>query len=176
MRRRSRNAVSVGQAVLLKASEAGGACRRRASSGGFLRRGAVGSAATLARRGGLAAALLSLALFGCATWKEKEASITGTVTCRQLIPIPTNAVVEVRLIERSGGQATLAECKMPAPRQWPIPFVLKCDLKRLAAGQQCAVQGSILVEGKPWMVTDTVNHFMEWGRIAHAEVFLQPTR
>jgi len=117
--------------------------------------------------------LLSVALLGCATWREREALIVGTLTCRQLVSIPTNAVVEVRLVERSEGQATLAETRMPAPRRWPIHFVLKYDPRLLTAGQQCAVQGSILVEGKPWMVTDTVNHFMEWDRIARAEVIVR---
>lgn len=123
--------------------------------------------------------LLSLlALGGCITTRvEKMETITGTVTYFQRIAMPPGAVVEVKLVEaHKGANKTIVEKKITSPGQVPVPFTLVYNPKEMPPGRKYAVQARILADGKPWYVNQTVNHQMRNGRIAHADIILQPAR
>jgi putative lipoprotein len=121
--------------------------------------------------------LLSLlASGGCATTPvEKMETITGTVTYFQRIAMPPGATVELKLVEvRRGSNKTIVEKMIGNPAQVPVSFTLAYNSKKMASDRKYAVQARILVDGKPWYVTQTVNHQMRNGRIAHADIILQP--
>lgn len=118
-------------------------------------------------------------LSGCATVEERTAQVRGTVTYRQRLAMPLNASVEVRLVDVTGGAdpaPVVAETTFRPAGQVPVAYVLSYPVSALQSGRQYAVQARILVDGRPWMVTATVNHVMDWGRIARADVVLQPAR
>jgi len=127
----------------------------------------------------LVAVLLVLLASRCTTRPvEKMATLTGTVTCPQRIALPPDAVVEVKLVEvhGGGGNKTIVEKRISNPGNVPVSFSLGYDPKMIHPGRQYAVQARILSDGKPWYVTQTVNHQIRNGRIAHADVILQPAR
>lgn len=127
----------------------------------------------------LAAVLLSLLTSGgCTTNRvEKMETITGTVTYLQRIAMPPGAVVEVKLVEtHKDTNKTIVEKKISRSGQVPVPFTLVCHPKQVRPDRKYAVQARILVDGKPWYVTQTVNHQIRNGRIAHADIILQPAR
>ena len=125
------------------------------------------------------ALLLSLlASEGCTTTRvEKMETITGTVTYFQRIAMPPGAVVEVKLVEaRKRKNKTIVEKKVMNPGQIPVPFTLAYTPKEMPPGRKYSVQARILVDGKAWYVTQTVNLQMRNGRIAHADIILQPAQ
>jgi len=119
-----------------------------------------------------------LATGGCsATRIEKMEAITGTVTYLQRIAMPPGAVVEVKLVEtHKGANKTIVEKKISRPGQVPVPFALGYPPKEMRPDRKYSVQARILVDGKPWYVTQTVNHQLRNGRIAHADIILQPAK
>ena len=126
----------------------------------------------------LVAMLFLLLASGCATPPVKKMEvITGTITYFQRISMPPGAVVEVKLVEiRKGSNKTVVEKMISNPGQVPVSFTLAYDSKETAPDRKYAVQARILVDGKPWYVTQTVNHQIHGGRIVHADVILQPAR
>ena len=127
----------------------------------------------------LAVLLLSLlASAGCTTTRvEKMERITGTVTYFQRIAMPPGAVVEVKLVEvHRRKNKTIVATKMTSPGQVPVPYALVYNPKEMRPDRKYAMQARILVDGKPWYVTQAVNQQMPNGRIAHADIILQPAK
>ncbi len=111
--------------------------------------------------------------------RVRFATINGTVTSRPPMVVPANAVVEVQLFAIEGGASAkrgVASASLSNPGEMPIKFQLSYPVGAYRAGTQHAVEARILVNGQPWMVTETVNHFMADGRIVGAEVVVRPTR
>jgi len=129
-------------------------------------------------RDSLVALLITLLAAGCTTARvEKMETTTGTVTYLQRVAMPPGAVVEVKLVEaHKGANKTIVERKITSPGQVPVPFTLAYPPKKMRPDRKYAVQARILVDGKPWYVTQTVNHQMRNGRIAHADIILQPAQ
>jgi len=126
-------------------------------------------------------AVLLLSLFasgGCTVTRvEKMETITGTVTFFQRIAMPPGAVVEIKLVEaHKRKNKTIVEKKIMNPGEVPVPFTLDCTPKKMPPGRKYSVQARILVDGKAWYVTQTVNLQMRNGRIAHADIILQPAQ
>jgi putative lipoprotein len=123
----------------------------------------------------VALSLSLLASGGCTTTRlEKMETITGTATYFQHIAMPPGTVVELKLVEaHKGKNRTIVEKKITNPGQVPVPFTLVYNPKQMRPDRKYAVQARILVEGKPWYVTQTVNHQMRNGRIVHADIILQ---
>ena len=123
--------------------------------------------------------VLLMLLAGCASPapQSKMATLTGTVTYRQKIAMPSGAEIDAKLVRLPGpgyGERVIAENRFAVPGQVPISFSLTYDPRLLEPGCQYAVQARILNRGKAWMIPMTVNHLMEGGRITHAEIILQP--
>jgi len=88
-------------------------------------------------------------------------TVTGTVTYRQRIALPPNAVVKVRLqdVSRADAPAVLLDEQTVSTngKQVPIPFTLKYDRAQLQPTHTYAVSAQILVDGKlQW--TSTTRH------------------
>ena len=127
----------------------------------------------------LVALLLALlASGGCTTTRvEKMETITGTVTYFQRIAMPPGAVVEVKLVEaRKRKNKTIVATKITSPGQVPVPYTLVYNPKEMRPDRKYAMQARILVDGKPWYVTQAVNQQMRNGRIAHADIILKPAQ
>jgi putative lipoprotein len=122
-----------------------------------------------------AARLLLLAtvatLAGCAIWGDEQpagprAEVTGTVTYRQRIALPPQAMVRVSLndVSRADAPAELIARATIAThgRQVPIAFALPYDPSRIDPGAQYAVDARIESEGRLLYVT-TQRHLVITG-------------
>ena len=75
-----------------------------------------------------------------------EATLAGTVTYRQRIALPPDAVAEVRLEDDAGG--VIAQTTVPAAgRQVPLPFALRYDRSRIVAGADYRLHARIREAG-----------------------------
>lgn len=69
-------------------------------------------------------------------------TLSGTVTYRQRIALPPDAVATVSLQDDAGG--TIAETRVPADgRQVPLPFSLQVDRARIVAGADYRLHAKI---------------------------------
>jgi putative lipoprotein len=104
--------------------------------------------------------------------------VTGTVTYRQRIALPPNAVIAVTLsdISRQDVPAdVLAEAEIPsAGRQVPIPFRIAYPLGRIDPRHTYAVRARILVEGRMTMTSTTVIPVLTRGAPAQVEILVSP--
>ncbi|WP_424814264.1 YbaY family lipoprotein [Roseococcus sp. YIM B11640] len=112
----------------------------------------------IGRRGVLAAAM-AMAAEGAQAQAETRV-LTGTVTYRERMALPGDAVVEVQLLDvsRVGAPAqTLAEVTIPQPGQVPARFILTYDPAQIEAGHTYALRARILVQSQLWFTT-TAHH------------------
>lgn len=100
----------------------------------------------------LGAALLGVGLWGCAPAAETVASaeaarpptVNGTVTYRERIALPPDAVVRVRLVALGDPSVPLAEQAFEGDgRQVPIPFSLPLADVALDAARRYAVRAEV---------------------------------
>ena len=93
--------------------------------------------------GGLAVAALLAAAYGCS---ESAATVSGTVTYRERIALPPDAVLEVALVDVSRADApakVLGRQAIESPGQVPISFVIEYDPADIQANHTYAVQARI---------------------------------
>lgn len=96
--------------------------------------------------------------------------LSGTVTYRQRIALPPDAVIDVSLVDVAKMDApsrTIGSVRVPAQgRQVPIPFELRYDADRSSAPSEYAVQARIEDgQGRLLFITDTRNPLPASGRI-----------
>jgi putative lipoprotein len=105
-------------------------------------------------------------------------NVTGTVTYRQRIALPSSAVVIVHLQDvylPDAPSPFLAEYKTTlGGRQVPIPFTLKFDPTKIDPKHPYAVEASILVHGKLRFTNDTAYLVLTQGHPAKIEMILVP--
>src|SRR5258705_6386813 len=81
---------------------------------------------------------------------DQHGVVTGTVTCRQRIALPRQAVVQVQLLDVSKADApaiVIAEQTIePKGKQVPIPFSLNYAPAQIKENYRYAVQAKILLE------------------------------
>lgn len=81
-----------------------------------------------------------------------QASVTGTVTYRQRIALPDNAIVQVQLLDvsRQDAAATVLgeQTITPNGKQVPFEFEIPYDPAQIQAGHSYAVQARITVGGQ----------------------------
>lgn len=90
------------------------------------------------------------------TPEPEPGKVTGTVTYRQRIALPPDAVVEVSLIDVSRADApaiVLDRQSIKPTGQVPIPFVLSYDPGSIKPTNTYAVQAKIIAEGKLWFMS-----------------------
>ncbi|MGH7132772.1 MAG: YbaY family lipoprotein [Phycisphaerales bacterium] len=120
-----------------------------------MKRGTMGVLATAVGLAALAG--------GCATEDMPPAldKLTGTVTYRQRIALPDDAVVQVRLLDVSRADApslVLSEANIETKGwQVPVPFVVHYDPAMIDPRLSYAVDAKILVNGQiRWLNTARV--------------------
>ena len=115
--------------------------------------------------GGAASLVLSFGLVACALTGQQTAApapglsgtVTGTVTYRERIALPPDAVVEVVLLDvsRMDVAATILAQQVIGPKQQvPIPFVLDYDPTAIDTRMSYAVRATIKRGDKLLFVTD----------------------
>jgi putative lipoprotein len=108
------------------------------------------------------ATLLAGLLFNCdgsAAPTGQEGLVRGTVSYRERMALPPDAIVDVWIADvspRIVAQVLLAETTVPTGgRQVPIPFELRYDPSRVVADHDYAVKAAIRSAGEILFATDT---------------------
>ena len=105
-----------------------------------------------------AIAVACLACVGSGTAGAVQGAIVGTVTYRERIALPPNAIVEVKLVDDTIADTVaqvIAETRVQTGGQVPIPFRLEFDPSRITAGRSYALRARILVDDRLWFLTTT---------------------
>jgi len=126
-----------------------------------------------------ALALLSI-LAACHTAPGPDAEatrVTGTVTYRERIALPANAVVHVELSDVSREDAAavvISERDLTGAGQVPIPFALPYDAAAIVPGRDYAVRARINVDGRLMFTTETAVRVITGGHPQQIEIVLHP--
>jgi len=129
------------------------------------------------------AALLGPILVGCATGgthvsqtADKGGVVRGTVTYRERMALPADAIVEVRLSDVSRqdiAAPVIAETTvLPEGRQVPLPFELRYDPSRIQPDRTYAVRATIRSTGRMIFTTDAAYHVITKGNPTQADLWL----
>jgi putative lipoprotein len=126
-------------------------------------------------------ALLSI-LAGCLTAADPTPDgaatrVTGTVTYRERIALPANAVVHVELSDVSREDAAavvISERDLTGAGQVPIPFALPYDAAAIVPGRDYAVRARINVDGRLMFTTETAVRVITGGHPQQIEIVLHP--
>lgn len=98
------------------------------------------------------------AMYGCAQLDSPAVKVTGTVTYRERIALPSTAVVKVQLVDVSRADAlavVLGEQLIRTEgRQVPFAFEIAYDPKRIEDRFTYAVQARIEVDGQLRFIND----------------------
>lgn len=124
-------------------------------------------------------ALLPLIVAGCGPYHgtpPSRAAVTGSVTYRERLALPPDAVVRVQLSDVSRQDAaaiTVAQVTLtPAGRQVPLPFELRYDPKAIDSTHTYAVRATIESGGRLIFTTTTANTVITRGRPTHVDLVL----
>jgi putative lipoprotein len=123
--------------------------------------------------------LAGILVVGCA--KDPGASrgrgvIRGTVTYRERIALPADAVVHVTLSDvavQDRVAPLVTETRVPSEgKQVPLPFELRYDPAKIAENGTYAIRATIESGGRTWFTTDTAYHVLTRGNPAQADLLL----
>jgi putative lipoprotein len=104
-------------------------------------------------------------------------SVTGTVSYLQRMALPTNAVIQVQLLDVSLADApakVIAEESINlGQRQVPVPFELTFDPAKIDAKHSYSVSAKITVDNKPWFITDQSSPVLTNDKPSHVDLILK---
>ena len=126
------------------------------------------------RRIAIAFALLGMTCYS-APALAKSRTLSGVVTYRERIALPSSAVVEVRLIDASVADApsrTIAKTSVKAGGQVPIRYRLRFDGAQIRPGRSYALRAQITVDGRLWF-TSTTRHPVLAGGADNTDILVQ---
>jgi putative lipoprotein len=130
----------------------------------------------------LAIVMLSivLVLLGCGASSPsatQSAAVTGTVTYREKIALPADAVINIKLIDASRADApavTISEQNIiTGGKQVPFPFELKYDPSRIDTRMSYSVRAVITQDGRLLFTTDTTYRVITGGNPVSVELVLK---
>ena len=101
--------------------------------------------------------------------------VTGTVTYRERIALPENAVVHIQLLDVSLMDVSakqLAEQTITPKHQVPIPFEMAYSPEQIDARMTYAVRATIRSGGKLLFVTDRSYPVLTRGKPGHVDLVL----
>ncbi|MBE9066411.1 YbaY family lipoprotein [Leptolyngbya cf. ectocarpi LEGE 11479] len=111
--------------------------------------------------------------------QQTDETITGTVSYRPRIALPSDAVIDISLVDVSRADAptiTLSSQKIVSGgRQVPFPFTLLYDPEQISPGLSYAVQSRITIDGDLKFVTTTQFPVITNGHPNEVEVQVEPT-
>lgn len=130
-------------------------------------------------------ALGAVVLAGCTSSKPDAAEggtkskVSGTVTYRERMALPPDAVLQVRLedVSRADAPATVLgeQTIQLAGRQVPIPFEIEYDPSKIQNDGRYNVRGQISVAGKLMFSSTTANPVLTQGAGSAPAIVLQRT-
>ena len=131
--------------------------------------------------GTFAAVALCAVLAACHTAANSgparvSTSVTGTVTYREPIALPSHAVVHVELSDVSRLDApavVVSEQDIEGAGQLPITFELRYDPAAIDPRRAYAVRARINVDGRLWFTTETAVRVITRGHPQQIEVVLR---
>jgi len=103
--------------------------------------------------------------------------VTGTVTYRERIALPANAVVHVELSDVSRADAAavvISERDITGAGQVPIAFALPYDAAAIDPGREYAVRARINVDGRLMFTTEAAVRVITRGQPRQIEIVLHP--
>jgi putative lipoprotein len=133
----------------------------------------------------LVAILISVFWTGCmkkqpaATTGPAMKKVTGTVTYREKIALPPDAMVEVRLLDVSKQDApgdVVNEQTILNPGQPPIPFAVEYDPARIVSDHRYAIQARISVGGELKYTNQSAYNVITNGNPTKVEVVVEPAK
>ena len=109
---------------------------------------------------------------------DQQGVVTGTVTYRQRIALPRQAVVQVQLLDVSKADApaiVIAEQRIePKGKQVPIPFSLDYAPAQIKENYRYAVQAKILLGGKLRYINKQAYPVITGGNPNKREIVVEP--
>jgi copper homeostasis protein (lipoprotein) len=111
-----------------------------------------------------------------AAFEPAAAQVKGTATYRERIAMPTGAVFEATLEDISKADApadVIGRARIEKPGNVPIRFEIQYDSSRIVQSHRYVVRGRILVDGKPWFVTDQSYPVLTQGRGKEVSLLLR---
>jgi uncharacterized lipoprotein YbaY len=126
----------------------------------------------------LASASLAALAVGCADPKSQRgpANVTGTITYRERIALPSSARVEVQLVDATDQNETsplIAERLIEQPGQVPIAFSLAYDPATIKASRTYALRVRIRVGEDIWFASPVEVRVLTAGNPSQVEVQLE---
>ncbi len=112
-----------------------------------------------------------------ATGGGPPATVTGTVTWRQALPIPPDAVLTVRLVDTSRADApaeVLGERTFSALSSTPIRFELPYDPARIDPRLRYQVSARIEARGALRFISTTAHPVLTRGAPSHVDIVVEP--
>lgn len=107
---------------------------------------------------------------------EREASLVGTVSYRERMALPQDAVVQVWMTDMSPGTPAVpavAETAAPSEgRQVPIPFELRYDPSRIEADHEYGINAVIKAGGRTLFHTEAPFRVIPKGTAARVDLWL----
>ena len=111
----------------------------------------------------------------------RNSTVTGTLTYLVRMALPPQAVVQVQLLDLTGGEtaaapgALVTEEKFPlGPHQPPVTFTLKVDSAKIDPKHTYGVSARILLLGQPRFVTKEPYKVLTQGNPARVDLVLLP--
>jgi putative lipoprotein len=111
---------------------------------------------------------------------EEQRTVTGTVSYLQRMALPTNAVIQVQLLDVSLADApsrVVAEQSINlGQRQVPVAFSLTFDPAKINAKHRYSLSAKITVDGKLWFMSDRSYPVLPDGNAAHVDLILKQVK
>ena len=121
--------------------------------------------------------LLAAVMAGaCTSITPPAVTVTGTATYRERMALPPDAVFEATLedVTRIDAPAVvIASIRIEQPGNVGIPFEIGYDGAMIQPSRRYAVRGRILVDGKPFFVTDQFYPVLTSGAGNQADLLLR---
>lgn len=105
--------------------------------------------------------------------------ITGSVTYRERMALPKDAIIHVSLLDVSlmdVAAKLIAEQTITPEHQVPIPFALEYDPQAIDESMTYSVRATIRSAGKLFFTTDRVYPVLTRGNSSHVELILVRVR
>jgi putative lipoprotein len=108
--------------------------------------------------------------------KASAGTVTGTISCRQRMALPRQALIQVQLLDVSAAdmpaKVIAKENVTLGKRQAPVPFELKFDAGKIDAKHKYAVSAQVVVAGELRFVSDRPYVVLTAGNPSHVEMIL----